>query len=80
MVFFHIQRTKVYKLQTLIVNEKEKMILVKWLIGYKKLVKLMVRNKSWKKYEFNLIWVGMNDYFFFPPMGDKKQVQNDHIF
>jgi hypothetical protein len=29
MVFFHIQRTKIYELQTLIVNEKEKMILVK---------------------------------------------------
>jgi hypothetical protein len=55
------------------------MILVKWLIGYKQLVKLMVRNKRRKKYEFNLIWVGMNDYIFFlPPMGDKKQVPHAH--
>ncbi len=30
------------------------------MIGYKQLVKLMIRNKSWKKYEFNLIWVGYN--------------------
>jgi hypothetical protein len=56
------------------------MILLKWLIGYKQLVKHMVNNKSWKKYEFNLIWVGMNDYIFFlPPMGDKKQVQHAHM-
>ncbi len=41
----------------------------------------MIRNKSWKKYEFNLIWVGVNDYiFFFPPMGDKKQVPHAHVF
>jgi hypothetical protein len=38
------------------------------------------RNKSWKKYEFNLIWVGMNDYIFFlPPMGNKKQVPHAHM-
>jgi hypothetical protein len=30
----------------------------------------MVRNKSFKKIEFNLIWVGMNGYIFLlPPMG-----------
>jgi hypothetical protein len=40
--------------------KRRKMILNKWLIGYKQLVKLMIRNKSWKKYEFNLIWVGYN--------------------
>ncbi len=40
----------------------------------------MVRNKSWKKYEVNLIWVGMNDYIFnLPLMEDKKQVPHAHM-
>jgi hypothetical protein len=39
----------------------------------------MVRNKSWKKYEFNLIWVGVNDYIFSSSNGDKKQVAHAHV-
>jgi hypothetical protein len=40
----------------------------------------MVKNKSWKKYEFNLIWVGVNDFIlFFATNGDKKQVSHAHM-